>query len=146
MNLPLDDKMETLESIQTFFDETPTGMFLLDRRGRVHLSNNAVEQLAQRPKEDMAGQSFGEALGCIHTLDHRDGCGYGSICGECFLLIAVKQALKTQQPVEAATGTLAMGLKGGGVVRPQLKAEVSPLTHQKRLYLVMSVKEASGTT
>lgn len=144
MNLPPDDKINTLEDIQLFLDKTPAGMFLLDRRGRVHLSNNIVEQLSQRTKEEMAGQSFGEALGCIHTLDHRDGCGYGSICGDCFLLIGVKQALKTQQPVEAVEGTLAMGIRGKGVIRPQLKAEVTPLNHQKRLYLVMSVLETSS--
>jgi hypothetical protein len=103
-----------------------------------------MEQISQRGRDEMTGHSFGEALGCIHTLDHRDGCGYGSICGDCFLLVGVKQALKTQQPVAAMEGTLAIGLKGQGVVRPQLKAEVTPLTHQKRLYLVMAIVDASN--
>lgn len=144
MNLPPEDKIGTLDDIQTFLDKTPAGMFLLDRRGRVHLSNDMVEQLSHRTKEEITGQSFGEALGCIHILDHRDGCGYGSICGDCFLLIGVKQALKTQQPVEAVEGPLAIGIRGQGVIRPQLKAEITPLNLQKRLYLLMSVVETSG--
>lgn len=143
MNLPSIDKLETMEAIQTFFDETPQGMFLLDRRGRVHLSNGVIEQMVGRAKDEMQGQSYGEALGCIHILDHRDGCGYGSICGDCFLNKGIKHTLKTQEPTPEIEGTLALGRKDRGVVRPGLKADVLPLTHQKRLYLVVSIVETS---
>lgn len=143
MNLPPADEIDSIETIQTFFDETPQGMFLLDRRGRVHLSNSTIEQKAERSKGEMQGQSYGEALGCIHILDHRDGCGYGSICGDCFLHKGIKQTLKTQQPTLEIEGTLALGRKDRGVVRPILKADVVPLNHQKRLYLVVSITETS---
>ncbi len=143
MNLPSIDNLETMEAIQTFFDKTPQGMFLLDRRGRVHLSNGVIEQKVGRAKDEMQGQSYGEALGCIHILDHRDGCGYGSICGDCFLHKGIKQTLKSQEPTPEIEGVLALGRKDIGVIRPNLKADVIPLTHQKRLYLVVSIVETS---
>lgn len=139
MNFPPAEKLDSMETIQAFLDETPQGMFLLDRRGRVHLSNSSLEQKAERSKDEMQGQSYGEALGCIHILDHRDGCGYGSICGDCFLHKGIKQTLKTQEPTHEIEGTLALGRKDKGVIRPILKADVLPLTHQKRLYLVVSI-------
>jgi PAS domain-containing protein len=139
MKLPSPDKLDTLEAVQVFFDEIPDGMLLLDRRGRVHLANRAIEQLMQRPNDQIIKKSFGDTLGCIHTGDHPDGCGYGSICGDCFLLKAVKQTLRTRKPVQDVEGSLAMGIKDKGVVRPHLKSSVSPLTHHKRLYLIMSI-------
>ena len=144
MNFFEPDKLDSLDTVKALFDETAEGMFLLDRRGRVHLANEAIEQLTHCANDKIIEASFGEALGCIHILDHVDGCGYGSICGDCFLLKGMKEALRTRKPVEAAEGSLALGAGDGGVVRPQLKANIVPLRQERRMYLVMSLEQISS--
>lgn len=144
MNFLETDKIDSLDTVRTFFDETPEGMFLLDRRGRVHMANAAIEQLTHRSNDKIIETSFGEALGCIHILDHADGCGYGSICGDCFLLKGMKEALRTRKPVESTEGSLALGVGDGGVIRPQLKADITPLRQERRMYLMVSLEQVTS--
>ncbi len=134
------ETVQSLNEMQTHFDAIPETMLMLDRRGRVHLTNPALEEMMGRPNSLILQKTFGVALGCIHTGDHPDGCMYGSICGDCFLHKAVKLALKLREPIDAA-GVLAIGRRGGGVERPHLQTHIIPWHDKRRLYLLMSIIE-----
>lgn len=138
MSIPNPETLESLDDVQAYFNASSDTTLLLDRRGKIHLANTALEKQMNRPNSLIMQKTFGDALGCIHTGDHPDGCMYGSICGDCFLHKAMKQALKTRVTVEAA-GVLAIGKPGGGVERPDLKTKIIPWFNVRRLYLIMSV-------
>lgn len=74
-------------------------------------------------------KTIGEALVCIHTGDHADGCGYGSICDNCFLIKAIRQSFKTKSPVEEVVGRLAVGIDGQ-LKRLPMKITVVPVTFE----------------
>ncbi len=140
MNIPPVDQFATIDDVQEFFDNSKEVLLLLDRRGRVHLTNQPLAEMMERPDNDQIMQkTFGEALGCIHIGDHPNGCMYGSICGDCALHVAMKQSLKTRGPVEDEEGMVAIGIPAKGVRRPILKTTVVPWSQKRKMFLIMEV-------
>jgi len=142
MTIPPVDQFVAIEDVQTFFDGTSDVMLLLDRRGQVHVTNQALADMMQRPDNTKAMQkTFGEALGCIHIGDHPNGCMYGSICNDCVLHLALKHALKTRAPVENQEGMVAIGLPSQGVRRPILQTTITPWRQGRKMFLIMQVND-----
>lgn len=129
-------------ALQAHFNEASNVLLLVDRKARVKQANQAAGQIVEKSLESIKGVSYGEGLGCIHIGDHPDGCGYGSICGDCFIHQAVKRSFKTKQPVEASVGVLSISSREG-VKRPQWKVSTSPVSYEGRLHALISIEPCS---
>lgn len=132
------DNLDSLDSLQSVFYSASEGMFLVDRKLRVKLTNPVVEQMVGKPDGDLVSLTIGQVLSCIHIGDHADGCGYGSICGDCFLVNAIKQAIKGKKEVADIAGKLPIGIDGI-LKRPKLTVSAFPLTYRGRWHAVTSV-------
>ncbi|OQY47516.1 MAG: hypothetical protein B6242_04850 [Anaerolineaceae bacterium 4572_78] len=138
MFFPTTEQFETLESVQAFFDKMSDGLMLVDRKWYIKLVNSTVEKIMKRPKSKIIGLTIGEGLGCIHTGDSRDGCGYGSICGYCIVLNVIKYSLRSQKYVLKQKGKFAMGV-GDKLIRPRLDVSTHYLMIEGQRYVMMAI-------
>jgi len=78
--------------LSAVFREAPVMMILIDRNRRIRQVNRATVRFARRRAADMVGLPAGEALRCLHSLEHPRGCGFGLFCKSCPLNAALAAA------------------------------------------------------
>jgi len=76
-------------------ENAPFVMMIVDEDRRVQKINHHGAEYVGRSPEEMLGLRGGEALRCIHALDHPRGCGYGPECEACLVRNAVLHTLHT---------------------------------------------------
>ena len=81
--------------LSAIVENAPFVMMIVDENRRVQKINHRGAEYVGLSPEEMLGLRGGEALRCIHALDHPKGCGYGPECEECPVRSAVVDTLKT---------------------------------------------------
>jgi PAS domain S-box-containing protein len=92
----LDEKQKNIEAV---FDAAPIGMMLIDEHMMVKRVNNAIRQMLQKDYNQIINQPFGNALGCINTVNNGKDCGNNPACELCKLHQTVETILSSKQLV-----------------------------------------------
>ncbi|MEN6576011.1 MAG: PAS domain S-box protein [Phycisphaerales bacterium] len=79
--------------LEAVFRCVPTMMLVVDRESRVCRANQAFLEAGARSVDGIAGLRIGEALGCLHTSDDPEGCGFGPACARCPVRAIVNETL-----------------------------------------------------
>jgi PAS domain-containing protein len=90
--------------LRTVLDAMPAAVFVVDADVCIVDANRAAFALIQLSRH--ASQEplrAGEALHCLHALDHPDGCGRSVDCGSCVIRGAVRDALAGQHCLRRRT-------------------------------------------
>jgi len=67
--------------LTALLDALGVGVAVLNRQRQILFANRALlETFPAGSTEDLLGQRFGEAVGCIHAWDSPGGCGTGTSC------------------------------------------------------------------
>jgi len=88
---------ESREELEAIYENAPLLMLLLDSERRVRKGNKHATDFIGASEESMMMQRGGEVLGCIHRLDHPNGCGFGPGCEECTIRNTVLETFRTGQ-------------------------------------------------
>ncbi len=89
---------ESEAEIRAIYQSAPVIMMLVDAERRVVRINTTGAAFAGRPGPELAGLRGGEALRCLHSLDHAKGCGFGEFCQDCTVRKTVLDTLRTGAP------------------------------------------------
>ncbi len=100
------------EELAAIYENAPLVMILVDASQKVQKINGFAVRFANRPAREMIGRRGGEALGCLNSLDHPEGCGYGPHCRECPVRLAVMDTLETGRSHHQVEATLPFALEG----------------------------------
>ena len=73
------------QQMDALYANTPLVLIWLDTGGQIRTINQGGDQLTVRPREELTGLRYGEALGCIHHLEDAWGCGFAPPCKNCGL-------------------------------------------------------------
>ena len=84
------------------FSAAPVGLLLLDENSIISKTNKAVSNLVLRDPGDIIGKRAGGGLGCVHSMETPDGCGFSESCPDCVLRKSVEEALKDGTSVHGA--------------------------------------------
>lgn len=72
------------KSVREVLDHVPCFLLLLDRNRQVVFANKAAAKTLEMPDPDeLLGGRFGEAWGCVHSLEMPGGCGTSEACRYC---------------------------------------------------------------
>ncbi len=99
------DLKQSKAELSAILHNAPLLMMLVDRERRILKINGHVYRMMQRSPEEMIGLRGGEALRCLHSMDHPDGCGFGPHCRECIVRRTVMDTFETgrdHQRIEAS--------------------------------------------
>ncbi len=74
---------ESAAELTAIYDNAPLIMLLVDGDLRIRKTNRFAEQFAGLDAGSMFGLRPGSALGCLHSQDDEQGCGFGPHCQDC---------------------------------------------------------------
>lgn len=93
-------------------ENAPLIILLVDRQRRIKKVSGAAVTFAGRRAEEMIGMRGGEALRCLHALDHPDGCGFGPFCKTCTIRCTVIDTFETGTHHKGVEVRLPFGHRG----------------------------------
>jgi PAS domain S-box-containing protein len=109
LQIALDEKeriekqlLQEQDNFIKIFSAAPVGLLLLDENSIVSKSNKAVSKLVLRDPAEIIGKRAGGGLGCIHSMETPDGCGFSESCPDCVLRKSVEDVLKDGTSVHGA--------------------------------------------
>jgi|GEM_PF-5216068 len=83
--------------LSAILHNAPILMMLVDRERKILKINGHVYRIMNRDPEEMVGLRGGDALRCVHSFDHPDGCGYGPHCRDCTVRRTVMDTFETEK-------------------------------------------------
>ncbi len=84
------------DEINTVYENVPVVLMLVDSKRRVLKLNKNAEIFAGKSSDELLGMRGGEVLGCLHSLDDPDGCGFGPHCKYCKARNSVLDTFETE--------------------------------------------------
>ena len=87
-------KAEQKALLEAIYRNAPLVLMLVDNACRIQQINGFATYFADLPAEQMLGLHAGEALMCLHALDHPKGCGFGEYCQSCVIRNTVIDTLE----------------------------------------------------
>ncbi|MCF8111836.1 MAG: response regulator [Desulfobacteraceae bacterium] len=84
---------ENRKLLEAIYRNAPLVLMVVDENRRIKQINGFASQFAGRPAEEMLGLRGGEALRCLHAIDHHEGCGFGQACKQCVIRNTVLDTL-----------------------------------------------------
>ena len=130
------------DSLLAAFAAAPVGMLLLDKHLRIVESNHVIHTWVLRDPSQLFGQSIGDGLGCIHSLEDARGCGFGPACSNCTLRGFSLQVLETGRRVRRAE--IQIELFGGWLQTVWLRIHVEPLLLNCQKYVVLAMEDITA--
>jgi len=97
---------ESEGQLSTIFDHAPVVMMLVDRDLTLHRINRAGIALTHRPPGALLGKCIGSALGCLHSLEHPQGCGFSPACKTCGVAQAIGASFDDETPTRTTEARL----------------------------------------
>ncbi len=135
-------KTEQKALLEAIFVNVPLVLMLVDSERRIQQVNGFATQFAKRPAEEMLGLRGGEALRCLHALDHSEGCGFGEHCRHCVIRNTVLDTLEqgtTHLQVEAPY-TFSLG---GECRNLTLLVSSTPVTFRNSRMALVTIQDIS---
>jgi PAS domain S-box-containing protein len=83
---------------RSVFDGTPVMLCVIDGDRRVLNANRAFNDFVKGVLHDVPQQRPCGMLGCARALDDPAGCGFGPLCGQCALRMAMADTLLSATP------------------------------------------------
>ena len=71
------------QELAAIYENAPLVMVLVDEERKIRKANIPAAEFAGTSTSAMVGLRGGEALGCLHSLDVPEGCGFGPLCPQC---------------------------------------------------------------
>jgi len=90
------------QNLKVIFDAAPVGMLLIDENMIVKQVNDVAAKLVGKEKAEIISTQPGNGLGCIHSMDDAQACGYGSYCSQCPIRNSVVNTLQTGESIHGA--------------------------------------------
>jgi len=100
---------ERLATFVAFFQNAPVAMLLLGRDRRIREMNLAAEATFAASSEELKGLRFGNAIRCVNSLAHPNGCGLGQDCENCPVRNAVAKTFETGQGQRQIQASITLG-------------------------------------
>jgi len=73
------------KNLEAIFNAAPISMTILDENRLIKQINESAVKMFGIKRENILYKSFGDCLGCIHSLDDDAGCGQRPLCRKCEL-------------------------------------------------------------
>ncbi|MGA2501856.1 MAG: EAL domain-containing protein, partial [Tepidisphaeraceae bacterium] len=131
------------ENLKAVFASSPVGMFLLDEDSMIVDANSVLAGMVSRNLGQILHQRGGGGLGCVHSLEHEQGCGCALACAECPLRKSILQVLTTETSVRGVEIQPAL-LINGQQAHPWLSVSAEPVLLNGRKHVLVAVDDITA--
>lgn len=87
------------EELSAIYENSPILMVLVDSNRIIRKANIMADYFEYPQGATVVNQSIGQALNCLHHLDHPKGCGFGPFCSSCSLRQSVQYTLEANESI-----------------------------------------------
>ncbi|HAS82762.1 MAG TPA: histidine kinase [Verrucomicrobia bacterium] len=129
-------------SLRLLLDHAHIAMLLLDESMRIVWMNAEAERLVHLPVDARKSCRPGDALGCIHALNHPDGCGFSEACRQCRLRNTLTTVLRGERTENRAYIDHEVLLEGKRQIM-NLSLSASPLILHGHPLVLLSMADIS---
>ncbi len=130
------------ENLAAVFASSPIGMMLLDEDTMIVDANTIVASMVSRSLGEVIGQRGGDGLGCVHSFEHKRGCGFSPVCSKCDLRNGLTQLLSTDVSIHGAEIQTILMINGQER-RPWLRISAEPVVINRRKHVIVAMDDIS---
>lgn len=120
-------------------DALPQPVLVVDEDVRIAYANAEALKLLQASPGDVLRRRGGDALHCIHSIEHPDGCGHGPACSDCIIRRSVQECIREQKQVRRRTK--AQLLHDAHVVELDILLTASPLDAGRAVLVLEDIQD-----
>ncbi len=128
------------DNLTAVFASAPVGMLLIDEETVIVEANSVAAQMVRRNPAEIIHQRAGAGLGCIHSHEHPNGCGYTQACPSCPLRQSITQVLSLGARVQGVEVHPTL-LIGGREERRWLQVSAEPVLLHGRKHAVVAIED-----
>ena len=131
MEIKLEDLKESNEFLNLLLDTINSAVLIADVNLKIYKFNDCFLTLFEDSPKAVAGNGFGRAMGCIHTVDENKACGETSHCDNCLMRRSLIETVTENVPVDKQRLEKVFYING----RPQkkyLEYSTRPISFQGR--------------
>ncbi len=129
---------EEKKRLEKIFEAAPVGMLLLDENTNVKQANSTVGAMIHRDSVDIVGKRCGGSLGCIHSMEHPNGCGFSESCADCSLRNGVESVLVSRDRIHDSEFQPTL-IVDGKEVSPWLSVSAEPVTLEGKGHVILAL-------
>ena len=82
--------------LKVVFDAAPVGMMIVNYQLEILQTNDSLHKMLGRESGKVLMRRIGDGLGCKHSFESENGCGYGKTCFDCPLRNTLQKVIETQ--------------------------------------------------
>ncbi len=108
------EEVNTMIDLKTLVDNLPIAIFLVDRDGRLLLSNRVAKKDHDIDTRESKVKRFGDMVDCLNANENDAGCGFSKFCHLCQIKAMTDRAFaakKSIAPFEANIATRSIGVR-----------------------------------
>ena len=131
------------EKFHTILSTAPVGILIIDEKYVITQANQYISSILSREPYDIIGKPAGSGLGCVHSAEHTEGCGFSASCPECPLRKALDSVRKEGKNLKGAVIDLTLLIHGEPQYR-WLSVNAEPVELEGTRYIIISVDDMTS--
>jgi sigma-B regulation protein RsbU (phosphoserine phosphatase) len=100
MEIKLEDLKESNEFLNLLLNMLNSAVLIVDEDLKIYRFNNCFLTLFEDSPKEVTGNGFGQAMGCIHTIDENMACGETSHCDNCLMRRSLIETVTANAPID----------------------------------------------
>lgn len=128
-------------SVQRLLDAIPDMVMILNEQRQIVAINRTLGEFLGTGAETLIGCRPGEAAGCIHAGEGRDGCGTGDHCTVCG---AVRTIVASMESGERREGECRLTIDRDGISALDLQVVATPLDAVGERFTLLVLRDVSA--
>ena len=128
------------ENLKAIFSAAPVGMLLFDEKCMIVNSNAVIARLLSRDRGQIIEYRCGGGMGCVHSIEDEQGCGFSPACLECPLRKGIQQVLQSGDSVHGVEMPYTV-LVDGQEKHLWLSVNAEPVLLNGRKHVVVAIDE-----
>ncbi|MEN6610105.1 MAG: response regulator [Methanoregulaceae archaeon] len=132
----------SLENFYKVFTTVPVGLLLLNEDLVIQQASKTMMTMVLREPAEVIGERAGAGLGCIHSHDVPQGCGFSNLCPDCPLRNGIRGVIATGESVREKILCLTLLVHGKPLER-WLRVSAEPVSLDNSRYVIVAVDDVT---
>lgn len=132
------------KNVERLFSASPAGFLLVNENVEIVDANQKILSLVGRKPEEVRGKRAGGGLGCIHSTEVPEGCGFSGFCRDCPLRYCIETALRENAGIPETEISLSL-VVDNSLREFWFRISADPVEINGGRHIVITLEDITGT-
>ncbi|MFA5331079.1 MAG: response regulator [Methanoregula sp.] len=133
----------SLDTYAKIFSTIPVGLILVNENLEIRQASKTLARMILREPADVIGEQAGAGIGCIHSHEVPEGCGFSRFCPDCPLRNSIKKILETGISAHDKIFRLTL-LIGGKPDERMIRVNAGPVVLDNSRYVIVAIDDVTS--